>query len=135
MGSVCVVFVLIALANLSTAIMLFGVSILLLIIGRISIKQISYVCFAGGIMLLLVVFLGPRRQTYVSRVTTFMNGDDANPDKTYQADNAKIAIASGGLFGKGPGNSTQRNILPHPYSDFIFAIIIEEYGAIGAIFL
>lgn len=135
MSSVCIVFVLIALANLSTAIMLFGVSILLLIIGRISIKQISYVCFAGGIMLLLVVFLGPRRQTYVSRVNTFMNGDEANPDKSYQADNAKIAIASGGLFGKGPGNSTQRNVLPHPYSDFIFAIIIEEYGAIGAIFL
>jgi cell division protein FtsW len=135
MGSVCIVFVLIALANLSTALMLFGVSILLLIIGRISIKQIFYVCIAGGFMLLLVVFFGPRRETYISRINTFTNTEQVDSDKSYQADNAKIAIASGGLFGKGPGNSTQRNVLPHPYSDFIFAIIIEEYGAIGAIFL
>lgn len=135
MGSVCIVFVLIALANLSTALMLFGVSILLLIIGRISIKQILYVCVAGGLMFLLVIFFGPRRETYISRINTFMNAEEVSSDKSYQADNAKIAIASGGLFGKGPGNSTQRNVLPHPYSDFIFAIIIEEYGAIGAIFL
>lgn len=135
MGSVCVIFVLIALANLSTALMLFGVSILLLIIGRISIKQLFYVCVAGGVMLLLVIFLGPRRETYISRVNTYMKGENADPDKSYQADNAKIAIATGGLFGKGPGNSTQRNVLPHPYSDFIFAIIIEEYGSIGALVL
>jgi cell division protein FtsW len=135
MGSVCIVFVLIALANLSTALMLFGVSILLLIIGRISIRQIFYVCIAGGFMLLLVIFFGPRRDTYISRINSFTNTEQVSSDKTYQADNAKIAIASGGLFGKGPGNSTQRNVLPHPYSDFIFAIIIEEYGAIGAIFL
>ncbi len=131
MGSVCIVFILIALANLSTAIMLFAVSILLLIIGRISIKQISYVCAAGAVLLLLVVFLGPRRQTYISRVQTFMGEGVPDPDKSFQADQAKIAIASGGLFGKGPGNSTQRNVLPHPYSDFIFAIIVEEYGAVG----
>ena len=135
MGSVCLIFVLIALANLSTALMLFGVSILLLIIGRISIKQILYVCVAGGILLTLVVLLGPRRETYVSRVTTYIRGDEANSDKSYQADNAKIAIATGGLLGKGPGNSSQRNVLPHPYSDFIFAIIIEEYGSIGALAL
>jgi cell division protein FtsW len=92
MGSVCLVFVLIALANLSTALMLFGVSILLLIIGRISIKQIMFVC-AGGFVLLMFVF----------------------------------------FLGKGPGNSTQRNFLPHPYSDFIFAIIVEEYGLFGAL--
>lgn len=135
MGSVCIIFVLIALANLSTALMLFGVSILLLIIGRISIKQIFYVCIAGGVMLVLVVLLGPRRETYVSRVNTYLKGESADPDKSYQADNAKIAIATGGLFGKGPGNSTQRNVLPHPYSDFIFAIIIEEYGSLGALVL
>lgn len=68
MGSVCVVFVLIALANLSTALMLFGVSILLLIIGRISIKQILVVCAGGFVLLMFVVFLGPRRETYKSRV-------------------------------------------------------------------
>lgn len=135
MGSVCIIFALIAPANLSTALMLFGVSVLLLIVGRISIKQIFYVCLGVFFVLLLVVFLGPRRETYASRVKTYMGWQDesvvAGGDKSYQADHAKIAIASGGLFGKGPGNSTQRNVLPHPYSDFIFAIIIEEYGAVG----
>jgi len=135
MGSVCIIFALIAPANLSTALMLFGVSILLLIVGRINIKQIFYVCLGVFVLLLLVVFLGPRRQTYISRVETYMGWQEESVmnrgDKSYQADHAKIAIASGGLFGKGPGNSTQRNVLPHPYSDFIFAIIIEEYGTVG----
>lgn len=133
MGSVCLVFVLIALANLSTALMLFGVSILLLIIGRISIKQISIVCAGGAVLLLFVVFLGPRRATYASRVNSFLHPELQNSDKTFQADQSKIALATGGFFGKGPGNSTQRNFLPHPYSDFIFAIIIEEWGTLGGI--
>lgn len=133
MGSVCLVFVLIALANLSTALMLFGVSILLLIIGRISIKQISIVCAGGAVLLLFVVFLGPRRATYASRVNSFLHPELQNSDKTFQADQSKIALAAGGFFGKGPGNSTQRNFLPHPYSDFIFAIIIEEWGTLGGI--
>jgi cell division protein FtsW len=131
MGSVCLVFILIALANLSTALMLFGVSILLLIIGRISIKQIAIVCGAGFILLLGVIFLGPRRHTYVSRVSTFLHPDSTKTDKSFQADHAKIAIASGGLFGKGPGNSTERNYLPESYSDEIYAIIVEEYGLVG----
>jgi cell division protein FtsW len=131
MGSVCLVFILIALANLSTALMLFGVSILLLIIGRISIKQIAVVCAAGFILLLGVIFLGPRRHTYMSRVNTFLHPELAKVDKSFQSDHAKIAIASGGLFGKGPGNSTERNYLPESYSDEIYAIIIEEYGLVG----
>lgn len=133
MGSVCVVIILIAIANMSTALMLFAVSILLLVIGRISIKQIAYVTFAGLFLLSMVVLMGPRRQTYISRVETFMGYGEPDPEKSFQGDQAKIAIASGGIFGKGPGNSTQRNVLPHPYSDFIFAIIIEEYGAIGGL--
>jgi cell division protein FtsW len=133
MGSVLAVFILIALANLSTALMLFGVSILLLIIGRISIKQIAIVCAGGFVLLLLVVFLGPRRDTYKSRINSFLHPELQHSDKTYQADQAKIALASGGVFGQGPGNSIQRNFLPHPYSDFIFAIIVEEYGLIGAL--
>jgi cell division protein FtsW len=131
MGSVCLVFILIALANLSTALMLFGVSILLLIIGRISIKQIAVVCGAGMILLMGVIFLGPRRHTYVSRVNVFLHPELAKADKSFQSDHAKIAIASGGLFGKGPGNSTERNYLPESYSDEIYAIIIEEYGLAG----
>jgi len=135
MGSVCAVFILIALANLSTAIMLFGVSILLLIMGRISIKQISIVCLAGLLLLTAVIFLGPRRKTYISRIETYLHPEKASPDKSFQSDHAKIAIATGGLFGKGPGNSTQRNYLPHPYSDFVYALIIEEYGLVGGVTL
>jgi cell division protein FtsW len=135
MGSVCLVFILIALANLSTALMLFGVSILLLIIGRISIKQISIVCLAGGILLAGVVFLGPRHKTYVSRIHAYMHPEIANPDKSYQADHAKIAIATGGIFGKGVGKSDEINYLPEAYSDEIYAIIVEEYGLVGGIFL
>ncbi|SIR61860.1 cell division protein FtsW [Mucilaginibacter lappiensis] len=131
MGSVCLVFILIALANLSTALMLFGVSILLLIIGRISIKQIAVVCVAGFILLMGVLFLGPRRHMYATRVSTFLHPEQAKPDKSFQSDHAKIAIASGGIFGKGPGNSTERNYLPESYSDEIYAIIIEEYGLVG----
>jgi cell division protein FtsW len=135
MGSVCIVFVLIALANLSTALMLFGVSILLLIIGRISIKQISIVSLAGIVLLAAVMFLGPRRETYYSRIQTYLHPEKVKKEKSFQADQAKIAIATGGFFGKGPGNSIQRNVLPHPYSDFVFALIIEEYGAVGGVLL
>lgn len=135
MGSVCIVFILIALANLSTALMLFGVSVLLLIIGRISIKQIAIVCLAGAILLAGVIFLGPRRHTYISRIHTFMHPEAANPDKSFQADHAKIAIATGGFFGKGPGKSNEVNYLPEAYSDEIYAIIVEEYGLMGGIIL
>ncbi len=128
MGSI---FLLIAYANLSTAMMLAGVGVLLLLIGRVSLKQISVV--GGGllILLLIVVLLGPRRGVYISRVKAYMHPEMQNSDKTFQQNQAKIAVATGGIMGKGPGNSTQRNFLPHPYSDFIFAIIIEEYGLVG----
>ncbi len=73
-----------------------------------------------------------RVATWKNRIETYFNADKADNDDTYQIEQSKIAIASGGFFGKGPGNSTQRNFLPHPYSDFIFAIIVEEYGFLGA---
>jgi cell division protein FtsW len=131
MGAVCAVFILIAWANLSTALMLFGVSILLLIMGRISVKQIAVTCVAGAVLLGAVVMLGPRRHVYMNRIDTFMHPEKANPDKSFQADHAKIAIATGGIFGKGPGKSTEINYLPEAYSDEIYAIIVEEYGLIG----
>ena len=131
MGSVVLVFGLIAKANLSTGLMLFGVSVLLLIVGRVSIKQISMVLVAGVVMMFFLFLTTERAGTWKSRVDTFMNPENQSSDKTYQSDHSKIALATGGLFGKGPGNSTERNFLPHPYSDFIFAIIIEEYGTIG----
>lgn len=132
-SSVAVICALIAWANMSTALMLFVTSCLLLIIGRISIRHILTVVIAGSLALSVVVFLGPRRNTYKSRIEAFMNKEEAGNDKTFQADQAKIAIVSGGLIGKGPGNSTQRNFLPHPYSDFIYAVIVEEYGMIGGV--
>ena len=133
MGSVCVVFILIALANLSTALMLFGVSILLLIIGRISIKQIAITCLAGAVLLAGVIFLGPRRHTYISRMHTFMHPEKVNADKSFQSDHAKIAIATGGLFGKGLGHSEEKNYLPEAFSDEIYAVIIEECGLLGGL--
>ncbi len=133
MGAVCGVFVLIIPANLSTALMLFGVSVLLLIIGRISIKQIAIVCLGGAVLLAGDLLLGPRRHMYVTRIHTFMHPEAANPDKSFQADHAKIAIATGGLFGKGPGQSNEVNYLPEAYSDEIYAIIIEEYGLVGGL--
>src|SRR6201996_6600000 len=133
MGAVCVVFGLIALANLSTALMLFGVSILLLIIGRISIKQIAITCLAGAVLLAGVIFLGPRRHTYISRMHTFMHPDKANADKSFQSDHAKIAIATGGMFGKGLGHSQEKNYLPEAFSDEIYAVIIEECGLLGGL--
>ena len=133
MGSVCLVFILIGLANLSTALMLFGVSILILLIGRISMKQIAIVCVGGAALLTILVLFGPRRETYKSRIKAYFNPEMQHSDKTFQQDQSKIAIASGGILGKGPGNSTQRNFLPHPYSDFIFAIIVEEYGMVGGV--
>ncbi|MFZ4863814.1 FtsW/RodA/SpoVE family cell cycle protein [Sphingobacterium sp. Mn56C] len=142
MGAVCLVFVLIAWANLSTALMVFGTSVLLLLIGRISFKQIAYVSLGVAVLGIIVISIGPRRATYFSRVEGFFKTEQTHDshvpfqeDKNYQANNAKIAIATGGLFGKGPGNSVQRNVLPHPYSDFIFAIIIEEYGTVGGFIL
>lgn len=133
MGAVCLVFILIALANLSTALMLFGVSILLLIIGRISIKQIAITCLAGAVLLTGVIFLGPRRHTYISRMHTFMHPDKTNADKSFQSDHAKIAIATGGLLGKGLGHSEQKNYLPEAFSDEIYAVIIEECGLLGGL--
>jgi cell division protein FtsW len=135
MGAVCVVFALIAWANLSTALMLFGVSILLLIMGRISVKQISVVLLAGSVLLAGIIFLGPRRGVYKARIQTFLHPEKAHPDKSFQSDHAKIAIASGGFFGKGPGKSNEVNYLPEAYSDEIFAIIVEEYGMLGGIIL
>src|SRR5580693_1667806 len=88
MGSVCLVFILIALANLSTALMLFGVSILLLIIGRISIKQIAITCLAGGVLFAGVIFLGPRRNVYKSRMRTYLHHDKVSEDKAFQSDHA-----------------------------------------------
>ena len=121
-------------ANFSTAAVLFTSCLFLMLIGRISLKNIAYmfgIGIAGFLIYIMVAFATGhtgRIKTWVSRVERFRSDQQ---EDTYQADQAKIAIATGGLVGKFPGNSSQRNFLPHPYSDFIFAIIVEEYGLIG----
>jgi cell division protein FtsW len=77
-----------------------------------------------------------RTATWIKRVQNFVyDSKNADKDDNYQVNQSKIAIAKGGMLGLGPGNSEQRNFLPHPYSDFIYAIIIEEYGLAGGSFI
>lgn len=128
---------LIAPANLSTALMLFGTSVLLMVVGRVRMKHILGLLGIGVLLFTALVVIGlvfpdvTRAGTWISRVQEFIY----NSDGGYQLQQAKMAIAKGGLFGQGPGNSIQRNFLPSPYADFIYAIIIEEYGFVGGAFL
>lgn len=123
-GAICG---LIAMADLSTAVLLFLTSMLLMFIGRVPVKYLAMLIVLGGLTGMVAMKIGQRGDTAISRVTSFMS-DERLP---FQAEQARIAIASGGVVGKGPGQSDQRNFLPHPYSDFVYAIIIEEYGLIG----
>lgn len=122
-------------SNFSTAAMLFVGSLGILYIGRASIKHIGALIGIGvvafGIMIGIAKFqpeLLPRATTWYNRAMQHFS-EDSEP--AYQVNISKMAIAGGGLVGKMPGNSTQRNFLPHSYSDFVYAIIIEEYGLIG----
>src|SRR5690606_5498337 len=131
---VCLVCGLILPANFSTAAVLFTTCLILMFFGRIKVKYILSLIGIGlaGLTLFISIALYSgyegRIGTWKKRIENFKSGDD---NGNYQTQQAKIAIASGGIMGKGPGNSTQRNFLPHPYSDFIFAIIVEEYGFLG----
>lgn len=125
-GSICG---LIALTNLSTAALLFLTCMLIMFIGRVSTKHLAMLLFVGALFGALAVKFGVRGETARNRITNFMNGEEL----PFQAKHARIAVATGGVTGKGPGNSDQRNILPHPYSDFVYAIVIEEYGMVGGV--
>jgi len=95
-------------------------------------KYIVNIQYKLFFLLFLLLILFPVYKTY--RIENYFSSKDDNPDEDYQINQAKIAIATGGLFGKAPGKSTQRNMLPQSNSDFIFAIIIEEYGLLfGAV--
>lgn len=128
----------IAPANLSTALMLGATCSIVFFIGRVQVQHLLLLVVVGliGVTVLFTVSkitgIG-RAKTWEKRIMDFAGGKkkDAKEEDVYQVQQAKIAIANGGLTGRGPGNSLQRNFLPHPYSDFIFAIIIEEYGLIG----
>jgi cell division protein FtsW len=118
---------LIALTNLSTAILLFATCMLIMFIGRVPVKYLAMLVLVGLLAGAVALKFGVRGETAKNRILSFVNGTEL----PFQARHGRIAVATGGIFGKGPGNSEQRNILPHPYSDFVYAIVIEEYGLIG----
>jgi cell division protein FtsW len=120
---------LIALTNLSTAVLLLITCMLIMFIGRVPTKYLAMLIFVGLLFGALAIKFGVRGETAKSRIMSFVN----NTELPFQAKHARIAVATGGVVGKGPGNSDQRNILPHPYSDFVYAIVIEEYGMMGGI--
>lgn len=140
---VFITLILILPANFSTAALIFAMVIMLAFIGQYPLKYIGLILGMGIIALtffILIVKAFPdafpnRVQTWEKRVDNFFKKDDGtkDPDEYYQIERAKTAIATGGLYGLGPGKSVQRNFLPQSSSDFIFAIIVEEYGLIGAI--
>ena len=123
-------------ANLSTAMLIFATVFILMFIGRINLKYLFGM--AGIIVLLLGSFIAialsadweGRIGTWKNRIENYISADEGN---NYQVNQAKIAIVSGGLVKLRPGKSIQRNFLPHPYSDFIYAIVIEEYGLVGGV--
>ncbi|MFZ1369791.1 MAG: FtsW/RodA/SpoVE family cell cycle protein [Ferruginibacter sp.] len=153
---VIIICLLIAPSNLSTALLIGGTSILIMFIGRVNTRHLLFtmlillipvaVLFAVAVSTydkkenrateLPAVFSAGRVPTWIGRIQTFMysNKEDVN-EKMYQINQAKIAIAKGSWFGLGPGNSQARNFLPHSYSDYIFAIILEEYGLLGGTFM
>lgn len=153
---VLVTCMLVAPANLSTALLIGATSLLLMFIGRVSMKHIGATIGIAAIPVVILVAIATvyydseegksedlpaifevgRMQTWIKRVQNFVyDGKQTDKEENYQVNQAKIAIAKGGFIGLGPGNSEQRNFLPHPYSDFIYAIIIEEYGLVGGAFI
>lgn len=123
-GTICA---LIGLTNVSTAILLFCTCMILMFIGRVPVRYLAMLCLVGLLAGAVALKFGDRWETVKSRVEAFVRGTEL----PFQAQQGRVAVATGGILGKGPGNSAQRNILPHPYSDFIYAIVIEEYGMIG----
>ncbi|WP_162052732.1 FtsW/RodA/SpoVE family cell cycle protein [Pontibacter pamirensis] len=120
---------LIAMTNTSTAVLLFGTCMLLMFIGRVPVKYLAAVVAVGIVVGGIGLAVGQRMDTAISRMQDFMDPNEV----PFQLEQSYIAIATGGVVGKGPGNSDQRDILPHPYSDFIYSIILEEYGLIGGV--
>ncbi|WP_455169558.1 FtsW/RodA/SpoVE family cell cycle protein [Aegicerativicinus sediminis] len=138
---VFLVLILILPANFSTTAIMFFMVMTLCFLGGYPIKYLLLILLSGIIAFALFILVAksfpevmPNRiDTWMSRIDNFANGEDTEAD--YQIERAKIAIASGGIQGMGPGKSIQKNFLPQSASDFIFAIIIEEYGLIGGTFL
>ena len=147
-----IVFILIMIGSVSTALFIALLSFMILFIAGVKWNYLFKTMGIGaaGLTVLVLLHLSfglfPRMDTATSRLKKFFVKTEISQqlsaeekqkiaDKTYQEDMAKIAISSVGILGKGPGKSTQRYVLPHPYSDYIYTIIIEEYGLIGGVFI
>ncbi|AOW09286.1 FtsW/RodA/SpoVE family cell cycle protein [Flavobacterium gilvum] len=127
-------------ANFSTTALIFSMVIMLVFIGRYPLKYIFFIISSGVVLLVFFVIIGKafpnskffsRVGTWESRIENFTSKGSDEDD--YQIEKAKIAIASGQLYGLGPGKSVQKNFLPQSSSDFIYAIIVEEYGLVGGL--
>ncbi|MCW3070239.1 MAG: cell cycle protein [Bacteroidetes bacterium] len=134
---VAIICALILPANFSTAALLFLNCLVLMFVGRMNAKHLWILIGSGLVFIALLLTLIwnfpdviPRGPTWKARIENFQNGDS---ESNFQAEQAKIAIATGGVMGKGPGNSIQRNFLPQASSDFIYAIVIEEWGLMTAV--
>ncbi|WP_109299750.1 FtsW/RodA/SpoVE family cell cycle protein [Aquimarina sp. AU474] len=138
---VFLVLILILPANFSTAAIIFSMVIMLVFLGGYPLKYIMTILGSGLLILTFFILFAkafpgvfPNRvDTWVSRIENFTDNKETQED--YQIERAKIAIARGGVIGTGPGKSVQRNFLPQSSSDFIYAIIIEEWGFVGGVFL
>ena len=138
---VFLVIILILPANFSTAAIIFSMVLLLCFLGGYPFKFLMGIIGTGVVCLTIFVLtakaapdLFPNRvDTWISRIENFSNPEDTEAD--YQIERAKIAIVSGGIVGKGAGKSVQKNFLPQSSSDFIYAIIVEEYGLVGGFVL
>ncbi|WP_298554715.1 FtsW/RodA/SpoVE family cell cycle protein [uncultured Algibacter sp.] len=134
---VFLVLILILPANFSTAAIMFLMVVMLVFLGGYPLRYLAVIIGFGILVLTLFILIAkafpdamPNRiDTWMGRIESFSNPEDTEAD--YQIEKAKIAIATGGIQGVGPGKSMQKNFLPQSSSDFIFAIIIEEYGLIG----
>ncbi|WP_458628828.1 FtsW/RodA/SpoVE family cell cycle protein [Winogradskyella sp. PC D3.3] len=135
------ILILILPANFSTTAIIFTMIMMLAFIGGYPLRYLVLIILSGFVGLTIFILVAkafpetmPNRvDTWISRIENFSNGEDTEAD--YQIEKAKIAIATGEIKGLGPGKSIQKNFLPQSSSDFIFAIIIEEYGLIGGVFI
>jgi cell division protein FtsW len=137
---VALILILILPANFSTTAIIFSMILIVAFVGGYPLKYIGYILGAGVIVLTLFILTAkafpdamPNRvNTWGNRIENFSK---SGGQELYQVEKAKIAIATGGVLGKGPGKSIQKNFLPQSSSDFIYAIIVEEYGLVGAILI
>ena len=138
---VFIVLALILPANFSTTAIIFAMVVVLVFVGGYPLRYLFIILGTGLVVLALFILtamafpgaFSNRVDTWISRVENFTDKEDTEGD--YQIEIAKIAIASGGVTGLGPGKSVQKNFLPQSSSDFIYAIIVEEFGIVGALFL